>query len=246
MSTDAHTLVRPARIEPHDRAASLFQEEWPLYRKVVEENYFFHREAYATLHQLLCEEMGQPFRFVDVACGDANAATTALAGTAIAHYRGVDLSKAALALASEALRSLPCPVTLEHRDFVEALRDRAFTADVVWVGLSLHHLKTHEKRAVMSDIRLVVGEAGKFLVYENSGPDGDTREAWMMRWDRQRPAWTAFATREWDAITEHVHAHDHPETHVSWLTLGYEAGFGRARCLYESPTQLFRLYCFDS
>ena len=47
-------------------------------------------------------------------------------------------------------------------------------------------------------------------------------------------------------MRSHSHANDHPETHATWLTLGYEAGFGRARCLYESPTQLFRLYCFEA
>jgi hypothetical protein len=119
-------------------------------------------------------------------------------------------------------------------------------ADVVWVGLSLHHLRRRKKLAVMSDLRLIVGETGKLLIYENSGPHGDTREAWMKRWDEQQPGWTAFTQAEWEAIAKHTHNSDYPETHLTWLKLGYEAGFGRARCLYESPQQLFRLYCFDS
>ena len=144
--------------------------------------------------------------------------------------------------------SKPSPARshLSERDFVAALRDRAITADVAWIGLSLHHLRTPQKLEVMRDARLIVGEHGKFLIYENAGPDGDTHDAWMERWDRQRSAWRGFTAKEWDAMTEHVHANDFPETHVTWLRLGYEAGFGRARCLYESPTQLFRLYCFEA
>jgi hypothetical protein len=98
----------------------------------------------------------------------------------------------------------------------------------------------------MRDLRLVVGGGGKLLVYENASPDGETRSAWMKRWDRQRPTWRAYTASEWNAISEHVHANDFPETHVTWLRLGYEAGFAGARCLYVSPTDLFRLYCFDT
>lgn len=245
MPAAARTVRRYARIEGHDNAASLFQEEWQTYRKVVEENYFFHREAYATLHKVLVEEVSSPFRFLDIACGDASTTVSALAGTGVSNYRGIDLSETALTLAAHALRALPCPVTLERDDFVEALHDRDLAADVAWIGLSLHHLQSLDKLSAMRDLRLIVGERGKLLIYEPSGPDDDTRMAWLRRWDRQRAAWAALASAEWRSLRDHSHTNDFPETHITWLTLGYEAGFGRARCLYESPTQLFRLYCFD-
>ena len=63
-----------------------------------------------------------------------------LKGTRVAHYYGIALSSAALELARKALESLGCPVTLDHRDFVEALRDWPESVDVAWIGLSLHHL----------------------------------------------------------------------------------------------------------
>lgn len=244
MPTEAR-LPRPAAAPKVD-SATVFQEEWEVYRKVVDNNYLFHREAYSVLRRVLLEEMATPFRFLDVACGDAGATVGALAGTQVAHYRGIDLSEPALALAKAALRALPCPVELIRQDFAEALRTREFSADVAWIGLSLHHLERAGKRAVMSDARMIVGPAGKLLVYENASPGPETRAAWMRRWDRQRADWSAFSDREWRAITDHVHANDHPETPVAWLELGYAAGFGRGRCLYESPTRLFRLYCFDS
>jgi hypothetical protein len=116
---------------------------------------------------------------------------------------------------------------------------------VVWIGLSLHHLRAPEKLALMSEARVIVGESGKFLVYENASPGEETRDAWLARWDLQRPAWRAYTPREWEAIAGHVHANDFPETHVTWLKLGYEAGFTRVRSLYTCPTDLFRLYAFD-
>jgi ubiquinone/menaquinone biosynthesis C-methylase UbiE len=245
MPTAASSPARP-ETPPKGGSATVFQEEWQIYRKVVDNNYLFHREAYGVLHDLLLEEMPAPFRFLDIACGDASATVGALAGTQVAHYRGIDLSEPALALAETALRALPCPFELTRADFVAALRERSITTDVAWIGLSLHHLERPQKRDLMADARIVVGETGKLIVYENASPLPETRTAWMQRWDLQRPDWRAFSDREWDSIAGHVHANDHPEAHVTWLDLGREAGFGRVRCLYECPTQLFRLYVFDS
>ncbi len=246
MPTAIRTLARPTRVEPRRAAAAVFQDEWQVYRKMVDENYLFHREAYAALHDILAEEGDLPFRFLDIACGDASAAIATLKKTAVCHYHGIDLSEPALKLARKAIGALSCPVTLERRDFVTALRDRSLKADIAWIGLSLHHLRTAQKLAVMRHARVVVGDGGKFLVYENARQDGETRADWMERFDQQRPTWRAYTTSEWKAISDHVHANDFPETHVTWLRLGYEAGFAGARCLYISPTDLFRLYCFEA
>jgi hypothetical protein len=61
---------------------AVFRQQWQLYRKVVDNNYLFHREAYARLHQILVDEAVQPFRFLDIACGDASATVEALGGNA--------------------------------------------------------------------------------------------------------------------------------------------------------------------
>ena len=53
--------------------ATLFQHQWQLYRKFVDNNYFYHNEVYARLHRILVDEAVQPFRFLDIACGDAGA-----------------------------------------------------------------------------------------------------------------------------------------------------------------------------
>ena len=57
-------------------AAALFEREWLTYRKMVDNNYTFHREAYGELHRVLADDAVQPFRFLDIACGDASMAAT--------------------------------------------------------------------------------------------------------------------------------------------------------------------------
>jgi len=227
-------------------ATALFQQQWQLYRKFVDNNYFYHREVYAHLHRILVEEAVQPFRFLDIACGDARATVETLKGMRVAHYYGIDLSLAALELASKALESLRCPVTLDHRDFVGALRDRPEPVDVAWIGLSLHHLLAPAKLTLMREIRSVVGDRGLFLIYENASPDGEDRDTWLLRWRRQnQPLWTALTPQEYEAMAAHVHAADFPETTSRWHSLGREAGFGRVRELFVAPTDLFRMYCFQ-
>jgi hypothetical protein len=68
-----------------------------------------------------------------------------------------------------------CPVpqrlkirTLYEADFVQALKDWRNPVQVVWIGLSLHHLGTPGKLKVMVDVRRILGEPGVFVVYENT------------------------------------------------------------------------------
>lgn len=223
---------------------AVFQQDWMLYRKMVDNNFLFHREAYGRLHALLATEVARPFRFLDIACGDASASVTALLGTRIAHYHGIDFSAAALEIAAKALSALACPVTLERGDFLDAVGGQTESVDVAWMGLSLHHLQLPDKLNFMRRVRGILGQDGMFMIYENTSPDGEDRESWMRRWDLQKPLWTAYSKEEWNAMAAHVHAADFPETDAAWHTLGHDAGFGTVREIYAAPTNLFRVYCF--
>jgi len=78
--------IMPAEDMLEEPSLALFQRQWKLYRKVVDNNYIFHREAYAQLHRILVDEAVGPFRFLDIACGDARATAGALKETRVAHY----------------------------------------------------------------------------------------------------------------------------------------------------------------
>ncbi len=129
-------LPQPHAEASNEAAAAIFQREWRIYRKMVENNYLFHCEAYAQLRRVLLEEASQPFRFLDLACGDATAVATALEQTGVANYCGVDLSADALRLAERSLANLPCPKSLRQADYVEALANWREPVDVIWIGLS--------------------------------------------------------------------------------------------------------------
>lgn len=223
---------------------ALFQREWHIYSKVLDHDYFYHREVGDRLRTMIQERAPRSFSFLDIACGDARATTAALRGTAIAEYTGIDLSAAALDLARPALAALGCPFTLEHADFIDALSRWSRPLDVAWIGLSLHHLTTPGKQAVLRSVRAALEPDGILMIYEDTSPDGEDRDGWLRRWDAMRPVWTAFTDEEWHFITTHVHAADFPETETSWSRLGADAGFREVQEVYRMPDDLFRMYLF--
>ena len=98
-------------------ALAQFQEQWSTYRKLVESGCLAHREVGTILQETLNDLFKSPFSFLDIACGDASLMKTALQGTHVGHYHGIDLSQAALELAAANLAELPGKVDLDHREF---------------------------------------------------------------------------------------------------------------------------------
>jgi SAM-dependent methyltransferase len=197
------------------------------------------------LHRELVEAVNRPFRFLDLACGDASMTVAALQGTAVIHYHGIDLSAPALALARQTVAALPCPVELEQGDFVAAMRARPEPADVVWIGLSLHHLQTPDKQVLMREVRSAVGASGRFIIYEPTRHKGESRPAFLDRFElAYYSAWTALTPDEWAAILAHVRTADFPEPASVWAQLGRAAGFRTVRELFADPAGLLKVFCF--
>jgi len=234
-----------AAAERDDQAVEIFRHQWELYRKFLEFNYLSNAGAYAELHRFLAREVARPFDFLDLACGDASGIVSALKGTSIAHYRGIDLAAPALDLAKGNLEALPCDVVLEQTDFMQAMRTSDRGPDIVWISLSLHHLETPDKLTLMRQIRERIDPRGAFLVYESTRDDGETRAAYLDRFEAiGRRDWTAFSADEFKEAMGHVRDCDLPETVSGWVGLGREAGFSRIGELYRSPDDLFRLFSY--
>ena len=229
-----------------EEATQLFRSQWAMYRRQVEANYAHHREAYGTLRHLLLDEVDRPFWFLDLACGDAKESVSALTGTRIKHYHGVDLSAQAIEMAEQNLEALDCEVDLDQTDFVEAIRNRPDPADVVWFGLSLHHLKAPDKLELIREIHEAMAKNGRFIIFEPVMRERESREAWYDRIEEIiRTRWTALSTDEHDMLVQHIRQCDMPETLSGWQALGLEAGFRKARLLFQTPDDLVAVICFD-
>ncbi|MCP4327270.1 MAG: class I SAM-dependent methyltransferase [Alphaproteobacteria bacterium] len=224
-------------------ALGLFRNQWDLYRKLVVNDYLASAEVYGILHGILAREFVKPFRFLDLACGDASGVVSVLKGTRIAHYHGVDLAPPALDMAADNLDALDCEVELEHGDYIEAMRERPEPADIVWIGLSLHHLPTPEKLVLMGEIRTMLGGDGQLVMYEPAMREGEDMDAYADRYERlAKGTWDALSRDEVDAVVTHVRTCDLVETAPNWLALGREVGFSNAETLFVAPSDLLRMY----
>jgi hypothetical protein len=227
-------------------ALEQFQQQWSTYRKIVEADYVSHRALGEILHRALNEVFPSPFRFLDIACGDASMMKNALRDTKVSHYHGIDLSQPALELAAANLAGMPFEVDLDHRDFVEAMMRRTEHADAAWCSLSIHHLSTAGKLNLMKAIRGAVGNRGLFMLYEPTLRAGEDRTVFLERFahDKQ-PLWSILTPTEWEQIRHHVDTCDFPETAAVWCELGRAAGFAEARQVFEEPTGFYRLFRYQ-
>jgi SAM-dependent methyltransferase len=240
-------ILRHASTSPvvEEQAMQTFHDQWRVYSKLVDNDYLSHEAVRAVLHRELVTDVNRPFRFLDLACGDARLTVAALQGTSVVHYHGIDLSAPALAMARETVVTLACPVELEQEDFVSAMRVRPEPADVVWIGLSLHHLHTPDKQVLMREVRAAVGDGGRFLIYEPVCNEGESCPAYLDRFEQiNHSAWAALTPEEWAIMLAHVRAADFPESPSVWAQLGRDAGFSDVRDLFTDPTGFYTVFCF--
>ncbi|RWX62431.1 class I SAM-dependent methyltransferase [Mesorhizobium sp. M4B.F.Ca.ET.089.01.1.1] len=221
---------------------NMFNQELETYRRIVAANLMFHREVYRLLRDVLTELAPASFRFLDIACGDAGASAATLRTTTIGNYVGIDLSEASLRLAARELDVLPCPVELRCSDFVDAMAKWSEPVDVIWIGMSLHHLSTEGKARLMRNVRRALGGMGLFVIWEPALFEGEDRAAWLARFSLLRDEWSAVSDEEFAAMERHMLLADFPETAARWLGMGREAGFSHAEEIFVMPNRMGRMF----
>lgn len=243
--------MTPASAEPTDdrdrRLGELrrFFDHWSLFRKAIRGDHASHLGAYRALATLLSGR--RPFRLVDLGCGDACGTAWALAGSPVSSYVGVDLSPVALGLARLNLESVRCDKEFREEDFAAAVRELQPRADVVWIGLSLHHLDHEAKRPFLEDVRRLLLPGGVLGVHDPFRAEGEGREEFHDRWwEICRDRWVALEMDEREALRDHVFAGDYPETGTGLAELAEEAGFRSCRLLFSDRDGIYRAYALEA
>jgi len=242
MASSSSESMPVATVNEATGSQDMFNKELETYRRIVAANLMFHREVYGLLRDLLVEHAPESFRFLDVACGDAAASAAMLKTSAIGGYVGIDLSEASLALAARALEGLPCPVELRCDDFAQAMANWSEPVDVIWIGMSLHHLATEGKAKLMRHARRALGGVGQFVIWEPALFEGEDRAAWLARFSLLRDKWSAVSDEEFASMERHMLLADFPETADTWLGMGRDAGFRRAEEIFMMPNRMGRVF----
>ena len=185
---------------------------WDTYKKVVVEDFMFHRAISDEVERGLKSRFGdRPYSLLDLGCGDASVFAPILRRAPPASYRGVDLSDTALTLAAANLKSLPCPVALAHGDMLSAL-DGAAAYDAIHSSFVLHHLSTEEKAEFFRRAARALTPGGMILLVDTTRDENETRDDYLRHYFSWIDSdWAGLSAIERDAIIEHISTSDWPE-----------------------------------
>jgi SAM-dependent methyltransferase len=219
-----------------------FFSQWEIYRLCIEHNTLFHREVGGILRREMLDGT-EPFTFLDLACGDADLTAAALQGTQISFYTGVDFSAPALALAANRTAELGCSRTLHEADFTDFLRQNKESFDVIYLGLSLHHLEGETKREMMTHLHRATASGGTFYLFEPFLRVGENRESYVARWAAAMDGpYDPFPPAARNALRDHVRESEKPESKDEYLSAARAAGFQDGEVLFTDPDNFYSLF----
>jgi len=229
------------KLKEDTKAVGSFFQGWLRYWKAVDENYLGHREVYARLNRFLKENHPEPFTLLDCGCGDSSYMVKGLAGTAVTRYTGVDISENALDLARQNLEGLGFDLELVRGDYAELIKTLPIEPDVIWVGLSLHHLPGESKGVFLQECRnLVKHNRFHMLFFELLSREGESRDAYVDRWwSVCQSDWSVMGEGDKQSFKEHVTTADFPEPLSEYRRLAREAGFHGADLLLTTSKELY-------
>lgn len=215
-----------------------FFDQWGIYRKVVEKNYLHHREAYAAIRESL-QRLPGAFSFVDLGAGDASATAPVLESCPLKSYEAVDISAVALDLARQNVQGLPCDKAFTQIDFFEYVQQRIAPCDVLFIGLSLHHLQEAGKQTFFRQAKRILPEQGRLIFYEPIREAAESRDEILERWWKDTQTWEGFAPEELAQIKAHVFGYDYPEPLETFHEMATQAGFRETQVRYVDPDRFY-------
>jgi SAM-dependent methyltransferase len=234
------TARSPDKIAGQDTAeVRAFFEQWAIYRRIVDLDYLNHRGAYEAIDRAL-GQIDRPFSFLDLGAGDAERTSRVLRGKSVTHYEAIDLSGTALQLARANAETLGCPVRCVQGDFFSYVTKMADRFDVVFIGLSLHHLTAEGKRVFLPELRRILPTGGRLIIYEPIREPDESRDDVLARWwCHVEAAWTELTPEELAKSKEHVFGNDYPEPVDDYVGMMTAAGFASTKVLYTDPQELY-------
>ena len=223
-----------------------FFNGWSLYRRIVDNDYLCHRSVREALTSWL-DGFARPFSFLDLGCGDAEFTSGLLIGRPLLSYTGIDLSPVALDLAAKNTDQLAVPCKLQAGDFLTCLSSLPGTYDIIYIGLSLHHLPRREKEFFFGELRSKLAPRGVLLIFDPVLNPGESRESYMGRWvDHAKWTWSALSAEDVAGAVEHVTTSDYPEEITTLNHMAVAAGFQPAQPLFTDRADFYALLAFHS
>lgn len=226
----------------------LFNNQWEVYEKILNNNYMEHRQFGESLNKFLASYFQRGFSMLDLGCGDASFTSTALLNTTISEYTGIDLSKSALDIARSNMAVIDCDRNFLQGNFLELIPELVLTNedrfDVVLMSFSLHHLGIEEKEIVIHKIWDILQPNGVFILIDIVSQDNEDREAYIKRYlEGVRNNWSELAPEEYVMVEKHISTNDFPETQKTIYKLAKKHDFTQVENLWIDSANTAQSLC---
>lgn len=227
----------------------LFNNQWTIYQKVLNNNYLGHREIYDILHKFLVSHFQKPFKMLELGCGDASFTAQALLDTSVDSYTGIDISKAALEIANLNMASIQCPKSFTEGDFSELVpemvKNQQNNFDIILISFALHHLLLEQKDYIIGQLFNLLADNGVFILIDIVRKPEEDRETYMRRYLLEiQKNWSLITGDEYSITTNHILSDDFPETQQTLYSIAKKHNFNRVECLYSDLVEKIQLLCF--
>lgn len=225
-----------------------FNDKWKLYQKILAYNYMRHREIYDVLHTFMIGNWQQPFKLLDLGCGDASFIARALENTSVSYYLGLDISEIAIAIARENLQLIDCDREFIRGDFSEVIpllvKEQKTQFNIILTSFAFHHLQLEEKEYLLGQIEQLLLPGGVFILIDVVAEEGENREAYIQRYLQDvKQEWLQLTSEEMILVSQHMLESDYPETAKTLERLALDNGFKAIESLYQHE-KTSQLYCF--
>ncbi len=223
-----------------------FDQEWDLYKRVVNLNHMAHKEILEHLSRFFSSVPLPMFSVLELGCGDASLLSNALQGTKVESYCGVDISPFALEIAEVNMRRHRCKKRIIEGDLLEEAGSFEKEFDVIVAGYSFHHLTKEEKGQFFKKCKAALKLRGILVIFDEVCNPEESKSSFMKRFFRIcMHEWNGLANEELLRICDHVGNYDYPETFEVYKQLAVGHGFNGSQILFQDKHNLFGMFSFS-